>query len=101
MKYRAKPVVIDAVRVSDLVASAESLEPWAFEAWEFGKLTVRADSVLVETADGDERAEHSDWIVRDASGALSVCKTEIFEASYERVPSSALPWIDTYRKNKT
>lgn len=35
---------------------------------------------------GEQRATVGDWIVRDSSVVFSVCKPDIFDATYEQAP---------------
>jgi hypothetical protein len=41
-----------------------------------------------------------DWVVHHQNGAIEVLKPHEFAETYEPVPSSALPWIDSHRKVK-
>ena len=57
MKFRKKPVVIEAERT-----------------------TVAVD---IETLEGTMRAEPGDWIITGVKGERYPCKPDIFEATYE------------------
>lgn len=86
MKFRKKPVVIEAVKVSHLLQMAERthLWPiWATEAFNDGVLCVGAGSVCIKTLEGEMTGDRSDWIIRGVKGELYPCKPDIFEATYE------------------
>lgn len=79
MKFRKKPVVIDAVlyrageQDGDLAADAHA-----------GRLEYKEDGcVLIKTVEGEMRAEPADWIIRCVKGELYPCKPDIFAATYQ------------------
>jgi hypothetical protein len=81
MKYRKKPVVIDAERFYPL-------------DWVYGHKVRGVDRMemdghqpygVVKTLEGEMRAEHGDWIIRGVAGEFYPCKPDIFEATYELV----------------
>lgn len=89
MKFRKKPVVIEAVEVNDLIACsiqrATLLPAWAHDAYHAGVLRVNDASVSIRTLEGEMRGERGDWIIRGVKGELYPCKPDIFAATYERV----------------
>ena len=42
---------------------------------------------IIKTLHGDMSANYGDWIIRGAKGAFDLCKSDIFEATYEAVES--------------
>lgn len=87
MRYRKKPVVIDAVQwcgvVKDFLnwASQFLADPTTFELGE--------DEVLkVKTLEGEMTAQIGDWIIRGVKGEYYPCKPDIFKATYEPVEES-------------
>jgi hypothetical protein len=89
VKFRKKPVVIEAVQVSDLIAEffqRKSLWPaWATEAFESGAMQVGEHSVQIKTLEGEMVGGAGDWIIRGVKGELYPCKPDIFAATYEPV----------------
>lgn len=98
MKYRKKPVVIEAMRI---VGYTELLPP---SAWNDGKggavwrwlnehgevLTAGQDPDgpaygIVHTLEGKMRADVGDWIIRGVAGEFYPCKPGIFADTYEAV----------------
>lgn len=83
MKYRKKPVVIEAVQWNGVEVS--ELTEWIREALDNGTVTRHADNVVIHTLEGDMLAEPNDFIIRGVHGELYPCKPEIFEKTYEAV----------------
>lgn len=86
MKYRKKPVVIDAYR---LPLAGEDV-PASFEAWcdEVGFHDFesgRDETLLIPTLEGTMTASPGDWIIKGTAGEFYPCKPGIFAAIYEAV----------------
>ncbi len=80
MKYRKKPVVIEAVRFTGDNINA------IWEAFGAGEVygPVEDDrSAYIDTAEGRMEARPGDWIIRGVAGELYPCKPGIFAATYE------------------
>lgn len=99
MKFRRKPQVVDAVQwtgdnMNDLIGLMNH-EVCRSSAWKHG------DRLHVQTIDAatsfEQMATPGAWVVRQPDGRLEIFHQVEFEALYESVPSSALPWIDTAR----
>ena len=95
-KYRKKPIVIEAVRLT--------WQTWN-EVCEFlgsivspgnpGRDTAEASDtcgetppfieLTIPTPEGDHLAKHGDWIIKGVKGEFYPCKPDIFEATYEPV----------------
>lgn len=75
MKYRKKPVVIDAVQFNQLgdhpAVEASSASPTGF-----GIHTLEHTAIQHEVTPGD-------WIITGVKGEVYPCKPDIFEATYE------------------
>jgi hypothetical protein len=87
-KFRKKPVVIEAFRLTDNFAD----EPEWFEAkhYEHAAETERVvlfddGSVSIKTLEGVMIARPGDWIIRGVQGELYPCKPDIFATTYEPV----------------
>ena len=86
MKYRKKPVVIEAVQFSD--DSADII----IELQEFMQSNLRvsyADPnnpvIKIETLEGVMDASVGDFIIKGVNGEFYPCKPDIFEKTYEVV----------------
>ena len=81
MKYRKKPVVIDAVKWDGGNLSDVSTLGGARE-YEQNFLD---DDLIIHTLEGDMKANKGDWIIKGVNGELYPCKPDIFEKTYESV----------------
>lgn len=80
MKYRKKPVVIEAFQWL-----REEVPSWWNEASGGFQIEVATGAVLMPTLEGTMKAQPGDWIIRGIKGELYPCKPDIFEATYEKV----------------
>lgn len=87
MKYRKRPVVIDAVQylgtsasVLDFCTQAECAK-MLFKPHENPELR----TVTICTLEGAMTCSYGDWIIRGVKGELYPCKPDIFAATYEEV----------------
>ncbi len=86
MKYRKKPVVVDAVQVTASTFDAPHPNPEHIAG-------VIYDPVLriatIQTLEGLMIANIGDWIIRGVKGEFYPCKPDIFEATYEVAESDS------------
>lgn len=87
MKFRKKPVVIDAVRVPvDGPKNKRDFEAWGrLLAWlDRGPWMVTEDlGIDIKTLEGTMHASPGDWIIRGVQGEIYPCKPDIFAQTYE------------------
>lgn len=87
MKYRKKPVVIDAWPVKDLIRDAThnwfALPAEVRYQYELGGMVIAGDHIDVPTLEGSMRADYNDMMICGVKGELYPCKPDIFEATYE------------------
>lgn len=93
MKYRKKPVVIEAFQYDGDLKGADGkyyVPDWAAKEFESG--TLYYDSInqppvelKIKTLEGDMTASVGDYIIRGVNGELYPCKPDIFEKTYEAV----------------
>lgn len=101
MRYRKKPVEIEAMKFDGL-DSYMAINEWARSHG------IKSDSddgpvstpsleelfrfetpiMLVRTLEGTMAANPGDWIIRGVKGEFYPCKPDIFEATYDEVPSA-------------
>ncbi len=82
MKFRKKPVVIDAVRWTNAGHSLADIQSMT----SIHRITFAADGtadLIIETLEGDMRARVGDYIIRGVQGEVYPCKPDIFAATYE------------------
>ena len=84
VKYRKKPVVIEAVQFSGenrrevLSFVYPNLSEDALSGAEIMRLPV-----VIQTLEGDMTASPGDWIIKGVKGEFYPCKPDIFAASYD------------------
>lgn len=80
MKYRKKPVIIEAFRLG-----VESIPKWfevkSCELDKDGKVL----NVYISTLEGTMKANRGDYIIKEVNGEIYPCKADIFEKTYELV----------------
>lgn len=87
MKYRKKPVVIEAVQFTTNnergSPTMDRIVSWVNEH-SIGKIA-RHDGtdIYIVTLEGTMRASVGDWIIRGVNGEFYPCKPDIFAMTYE------------------
>lgn len=76
MKFRKKPVVIEAIQWTGQ-NEGELANFMRQPAVSQGK------GLLIDTLEGEMRADPGDWIIRGVKGEFYPCKPDIFAATYE------------------
>lgn len=99
MKYRKKPVVIDAEQLTWANWSAvcelaqvgkltEGRPEGTYLDWNWQPTTdsfLQRLGLLIPTLEGLMIAREGDWIIKGIQGEIYSCKPDIFEATYENV----------------
>ena len=100
LRWRKRPVVIEAVRItaadyngrtwngSPFALPGGELPKWLDMALQDGTLNVHPSGTnyamwAIRTTEGTMIAGPGDWIIRGLQGELYPCKADIFEATYE------------------
>ncbi len=83
MKFRKRPVVIDAYQFNGY--NSTEIESWMIGYDARAKLGFKnaGHIVLIDTLEGTMTAAPGDWIIRGVKGEFYPCKPDIFEATYE------------------
>ena len=84
MKFRKKPVVIEARRLQE----PETPQELAF--WCGGRVCGVGEVgkkvwLEIDTLEGTHRADYGDWIIQGVKGEFYPCKPDIFDMTYEKV----------------
>lgn len=94
MKYRKKPVVIEAVQFTRENALAwlncPASTPFGLfvsGGWHPVNQTIYSATISIDTLEGKMRADLDDWIIKGIKGELYPCKPDIFAATYDSVAS--------------
>ena len=90
MKFRKKPVVVEAFQLNERGLVGED---WFWNAvsenkvitHDFGKFNQNPAWCEIKTLEGTMIAKAGDFIIRGVQGELYPCKADIFMATYEQV----------------
>jgi hypothetical protein len=75
MKYRKKPVVVEAIRFTGAnLSEIESLT---------NAVVTDGERVFIQTLEGDMLVTPGDMVIKGIAGECYPCKPDIFEATYE------------------
>lgn len=88
MKFRKKPVVVEAVQWLNRKIVCPPGPDWFVEAENRSIIQLYGDSLSIITLEGVMEAKPGDWIIRGIKGEVYPCKPDIFEATYEPVEKS-------------
>lgn len=89
MKFRKKPVVIEAIEIK--VDNADDLAEFTGRDSRVAEVMVaeydgdnpRVTHVFIYILEGIMRGEIGDWVIRGVEGEFYLCKPDIFAATYE------------------
>lgn len=85
MKYRKKPVVIEAVVFRDDVKSLYKLVEFMGQDICVNYNDPENPVLKIDTLEGEHIARVGDYIIKGVKGEFYPCKPDIFEQTYERV----------------
>ena len=110
MKFRKKPVVIEAMQLTGSPGETAKVCSWVNDSgypwlignaldpstlrYEYDPDTVPSKGIWIEpengalmirTLEGDMEATYGDWIIQGVNGEFYPCKPDIFEKTYEPV----------------
>lgn len=80
MKYRKKPVVIEAFQLY-----REPFPEWIWQASDDGIVEIRTKDLVINTLEGQMLGITGDYIIKGVQGEIYPCKADIFEQTYEAV----------------
>ena len=78
MRFRKKPVVIEAVQWTG--ENLDELRTFVPEEFRYNKIH---SPLAVMTLEGPLTVSTGDWIIKGVKGEFYPCKPDIFEATYE------------------
>ena len=90
MKFRKKPVVIEAITFAELVAhgiasggNVVNGMPWSFMYAGHPVTHENDDCYLIPTLEGVMKMGRDDMLITGVKGEIYPCKTDIFAATYD------------------
>lgn len=85
MKYRKKPVVIEARQLLDDLGNHISIVRWINGSGGEAYVSPFGSHITIVTLEGNMRADIGDYIIRGVQGEFYPCKPNIFVETYELV----------------
>ena len=79
MKFRKKPVVIEAFRWN-----IDEVPQWWY-GYKGISVNTHTGSAFIPTLEGEHEAKIGDFIIQGVKGKLYLCKPDIFDMTYEKV----------------
>lgn len=90
MKYRKKPVVIEAITFDELIAHGRKVcehpvdgMPWSFDYQGHPITHENDDCYLIPTLEGTMKFNRGDMLITGVKGEIYPCRPDIFAATYE------------------
>lgn len=87
MKYKSKPVVIEAMKLTRKYADVcvAFIGIMNIESYNLGEFKEDPCYIQIKTLEGIIKANEGDWIIRDTEGEFYPCKDVVFKKKYEPV----------------
>ena len=85
MKYRKKPVVIEAVQFVDTEESILKLSELGLDPVRIDYADLDNPILKIETLEGVMIATEGDYIIKGVQGEFYTCKPDIFSETYEEI----------------
>ena len=97
MKYRKKPVVVDAIQLKKTQISIRAIlemmgqavitkcDGASYKFYEYCNMIFDKGYMEIETLEGIMKASIGDYIIKGVNGEFYPCKPDIFEKTYEAV----------------
>ena len=83
VKYRKKPVVVEAIQFDGSEESFNKCRKFAGDNFYYDYQV--SPTTRVKTLEGEVGCSVNDWIIKGVKGEFYPCKPDIFEATYEEV----------------
>ena len=83
MKYRKKPVIIEAIQWTGI--NLEEIKWFMKEAFKGASISEENFEFTIPTLEGDMKASLGDYIIKGVNGEFYPCKPDIFQKTYEEV----------------
>lgn len=98
MKFRKKPVVIEAITFDELVEYGKKMGagvvngmPWSFTYHNHPVTHENDDCYLIPTLEGTMRFNRGEMLITGIKGEIYPCKADIFAATYDAADSAPVP----------
>lgn len=85
MKFRKKPIVIEALKFMGGFSVDEMGVEWGDSFCEVARHDAYMNHLMIKTLEGVMTANRGDYVIRGIAGEFYPCKSDIFEKTYEPV----------------
>ena len=92
MRYRKKPVIIEAITFEEFIEYGKTYGgnivdgmPWSFEYKGWPVTHENDECYMIPTLEGNYEFTPNDMLITGVKGEIYPCKKDIFEATYEPV----------------
>lgn len=88
MKYKKKPVIIEAFKVptverlTDVTLTQHVVPAWVLHSIVNEVIVLKSDECKVVTKEGTMTGKPGDYIIKGVQGELYICDAEIFKQTY-------------------
>lgn len=91
MKYRKKPVVIEAMQVPNVgeIDAQRAFDDWIKQRKGDRRAVWVGRNMVIRTLEGEMTASPGDWIICGVKGEIYPCRADIFAETYEMVGEEA------------
>ena len=99
MKYKKKPIVVDAIQytggeqntvaLTDWINGVDSSTIYHLVALQIMREVKAAGGIPIKGLDGTMIAQQGDFIIKDVNGEFYSCKPDIFAATYDSVAETS------------
>ena len=86
MKFRKKPVIIEAIKWDGTLFTLKQLQSMGMETTSYEADYFRLNGIsglVIKTLEGQHIADFGDWIIKGVQGEFYPCKPDIFEQTHE------------------
>jgi len=83
MKYRKRPVVVEAMQLTDDLRNHTRVANWVSSNGGDAEIPFAEPCVYIFSLEGRMRADIGDYVIRGVQGEFYTCKPDIFAATYE------------------
>ena len=85
VKYRKKPVIIDAIQFEDDTDVFDELQRLGLDPVRVSYADRDNPKIRIETLEGEMIGNIGDYIIKGVNGEFYPCKEDIFNKTYEKV----------------
>lgn len=97
MKYRKKPVVVEAIQVTGEPDNLAMISEFAGADIAVSWIDPITPEIVAKTLEGTLRARSGDYIIKGVHGEFYPCKLDIFKETYEPAVDENGDWKDRFK----